>query len=59
MDSFVTVLVVAAWLLLMVPAAFVMFLGGASADTEERPARAMLAVVSQAEEGERDERLAA
>ena len=58
MDSFVAVIAVAAWLLVMVPAAFILFLGG-TADTEERPTNASLALVPPTAKDERDERLAA
>jgi hypothetical protein len=58
MDSFVTLVAVAAWLLLMVPAAFVMFLNG-STDTEERPTQAALALVPRPETAEREDRIAA
>jgi hypothetical protein len=58
MDSLVAVVAVAAWLLVMVPAAFVLFLGG-GADTEERPTGATLALVPPAANDERDERVAA
>ena len=57
MDSLVTVLAVAVWMLLMVPAALIMFVGGTSVDQEE-PAAATLRLLAHAEDGT-DERAAA
>ena len=59
MDSFVAVVAVAAWMLLMVPAAFVVFVGGESPDADERAVPPALALVPAAERGESDDRAAA
>jgi hypothetical protein len=59
MDSFVAVIAVAAWLVLMVPAAFVLFLGGTNPDSEERPTQSRLALVPLPDRDEPDDRLAA
>ena len=57
MDSLVTVLAVAVWMLLMVPAALVVFVGTKSVDREE-PAASTLRLLAPAEDGS-DERAAA
>jgi hypothetical protein len=58
MISFVAVLAVAAWLLLMIPAAFVLFVGN-PVDTDDRATNPALAVVPRSPDDNRDERAAA
>ena len=58
MNSFVAVFAVAAWLLLMIPAALVLFVGTA-VDADEPLTKPALAMVPRPELAERDERPAA
>lgn len=58
MISFVAMLAVAAWLLLMIPAAFVLFLGN-PVDTDDRATNPALALVPHSPEDNADERFAA
>jgi hypothetical protein len=59
MDSLVAMIAVAAWLLLMVPAALVVFVGGAPVDVDERAVPPALALVPLAEHPDADDRAAA
>ena len=59
MDSLVAMIAVAAWLLLMVPAALVFFVGGAPVDADERAVSPALALVPLADRPDSDDRAAA
>lgn len=59
MDSLVATIAVAAWLLLMVPAALVFFVGGTPADADELAVPPSLALVPLADRSDTDDLAAA
>lgn len=58
MFSLIAMLAVAAWLLLMIPAAFVLFVGN-PVDSDDRATNSAVALVPRSAEDNGDERLAA